>query len=113
MSAPSATLRERSSRERLSTGAPLNRPPTRWSIRSSSNYDCSRLFYYNAVLDYADRKGMSWIAWAWWTPPAVSSTYTAEQRQFDICKFPALISDWSGTPSPSGQIIKARLATYR
>ena len=76
-------------------------------------YDCSRLFYYNQVLDYADRKGMSWIAWAWWTPPAVSSTYTAEQRQFDICKFPALITDWNGTPSPSGNIIKARLATYK
>jgi aryl-phospho-beta-D-glucosidase BglC (GH1 family) len=75
-------------------------------------YDCTRLFYYDAVLDYADRKGMSWIAWAWWTPPPVSDTYTADQRQHDVCKFPALITDWGGTPSPSGQIIKARLATY-
>ena len=76
-------------------------------------YDCSRLFYYDAVLDYADKKGMSWIAWAWWTPPPVSPTYTAEQRQYDVCKFPALITDWSGTPSPSGNIIKARLASYK
>jgi hypothetical protein len=76
-------------------------------------YDCSRLFYYNAVLDYADKKGLSWIAWAWWTPPDVSANYTAAQRQYDICKFPALITDWGGTPSPSGQIIKARLATYK
>ena len=60
---------------------------------------------------YAARKGMSWIAWAWWTPPPVSDTYTAAQRQFDVCKFPALITDWNGTPSPSGKIIKARLAT--
>lgn len=76
-------------------------------------YDCSRLFYYDAVLDYADAKGMSWIAWAWWTPPAVGPSYTSEQRQFDICKFPALITDWvSATPSPSGQIIKTRLAKY-
>jgi endoglucanase len=76
-------------------------------------YDCSRLFYYNQVLDYADKKGMSWIAWAWWTPPEIGTGYTAEQRQFDICKFPALITDWNGTPSPSGNIIKARLATYK
>ena len=76
-------------------------------------YDCSRLFYYTEVLDYADRKGMSWIAWAWSDAAEVSSNYTAAQRQFDICKFPSLISDWSGTASPSGQIIKARLATYK
>ena len=76
-------------------------------------YDCTRLAYYGQVLDYADRKGLSWIAWAWWTPPAVSANYTAAQREFDICKFPALITDWNGTPSPSGSIIKARLASYK
>jgi hypothetical protein len=43
----------------------------------------------------------------------VSATYTAQQRQADICKVPALITDWNGTPSPSGELIKARLASYR
>lgn len=76
-------------------------------------YDCTRLWFYNSVLDYADRKGMSWVAWAWWTPPAVSASYTAQQRAADVCRFPALITDWSGTPSQSGTIIRQRLATYR
>jgi endoglucanase len=76
-------------------------------------YDCSKLSYYRAVLDYADRKGMSWIAWAWWTPPPVSAGYSAAQRAEEICHFPALITDWDGTPSGSGQLIKERLATYR
>jgi endoglucanase len=75
-------------------------------------YDCTRLSYYQAVLDFAERKGMSWIAWAWWTPPPVSGSYTAAQRAEDICHFPALITDWNGTPSSSGQLIKQRLATY-
>ncbi|HEY0997857.1 MAG TPA: cellulase family glycosylhydrolase [Gemmatimonadaceae bacterium] len=82
-------------------------------ISEFGSYDCTRLWYTTAVMDYADRKGMSWIAWAWWTPPPVSATYTAQQRQADICKFPALITDWNGTPSPSGELIKARLASYR
>lgn len=76
-------------------------------------YDCSRLWYYNAALDFADRKGMSWVAWAWWTPPPTSASYTTEQRNNDICHFPALITDWNGTPSQSGALIKARLATYK
>jgi endoglucanase len=76
-------------------------------------YDCTRLWYYNAALDYADKKGMSWVSWAWWSPPPVTSTYTQAQRESDICHFPALITDWNGAPSSSGQIIKARLATYK
>jgi endoglucanase len=62
------------------------------------------LSYYTQVLDYADRKGLSWVAWAWWV---------REEPADNACKYPALISDWTGTPTLSGQIIKARLATYR
>lgn len=72
-------------------------------------YACDRLDYYHALLDYADQRGMSWVAWAWWTPPPVSADYTAAQRLEDICLFPALISDWNGTPSASGQLIRQRL----
>ena len=68
-------------------------------------YDCTRLAYYNQVLDYADRKGMSWVAWAW--------KVRDDQPAGNACRFPTLISDWGGTPTLSGQIIKARLATYR
>ncbi len=76
-------------------------------------YDCTRLSYYRQILDYADQKGLGWIAWAWWTPPAVGvAGRTAESRMQEICRFPALITDWNGTPSPSGEIIKARLASY-
>jgi hypothetical protein len=67
------------------------------TVRGSANY--------TQVLDYADRKGMSWVAWAWWV--------RSDQPAGNACKYPALISDWSGTPTLSGQIIKARLATYK
>ena len=72
-------------------------------------YKCDRTAYYTAAMDYADRKGMSWIAWAWWTPPA---TMSPAERSAAICNFPALITDWNGTPSASGALVKARLATY-
>lgn len=72
-------------------------------------YKCDRTFYYTAAMDYADRKGMSWIAWAWWTPPA---TMNPAERTAAVCNFPALITDWNGTPSASGALVKARLATY-
>lgn len=46
----------------------------------------------------ADRIG--WLAWAW---------YAAD----DVCAFPALISDWSGTPAPNGGPVQAALARER
>lgn len=77
-------------------------------------YLCDRIDYYRAALDYADSKGLSWVAWAWWTPPAVGEEgRTAESRELEICRFPALIRDWNGTPSATGQLIKDRLASYK
>jgi endoglucanase len=73
-------------------------------------YDCSRLWYYDELVSFAEARGISWVAWAWWTPPPVSEEYTEAQREADICLFPALIRDWSGTPSPSGELIRAWLA---
>ena len=53
--------------------------------------------YYSQFLAYASQKKMSWSGWAWF----VSG-----------CTFPSLIADWSGTPTASGQLVKAALASY-
>jgi endoglucanase len=53
--------------------------------------------YYSQFLEYANQKRISWSGWAWYVKD---------------CTFPSLISDWSGTPTASGQIIKATLASY-
>jgi endoglucanase len=68
--------------------------------------------YNRRVMDYADAKGMSWVAWAYWTPPTVAGQ-TAAQRTEQLCARSALISDWSGTPTVTGQLVKARLGTYK
>lgn len=46
---------------------------------------------------YADERQISWTAWAWWTGG---------------CDFPALISDWTYTPTVQGAAIKAALLSY-
>ena len=75
-------------------------------------YSCSRLEYYEALLDFARERNLSWIAWAWWTPPPVSADFSAEERREAVCRFPALLEDWSGTPSISGTLIKQQLSLY-
>jgi endoglucanase len=75
-------------------------------------YDCDRLSFYQAAMDYADRKGISWVAWAWWTPPPVGPSHSAAERSEKLCRFPALIADWNGTPTQSGSLIRQRLASY-
>ncbi|MCL4543346.1 MAG: glycoside hydrolase family 5 protein [Chloroflexi bacterium] len=42
---------------------------------------------------------IGWIAWAW---------YAAD----NVCTFPAVISDWSGTVAPNGVPVRAALARY-
>lgn len=61
--------------------------------------------YYQAVMDYADRKGLHWIGWAWWAPPA--------DRMDLKCTFAALLQDWNGTPNEMGSAVRARLQSYR
>jgi hypothetical protein len=78
-------------------------------ITEFGGYDCNADGYYTKFLDYAKQKKLSWIAWAWWTPPDVSSTYTAAQRSAEVCNFPSLILDWNGTPSTTGSLIKSHL----
>lgn len=53
--------------------------------------------YSSELIQYADANGASWTAWAWYPGG---------------CKFPAIIDDWAGTPSPSGAVVKAALLGY-
>jgi len=61
--------------------------------------------YYEWVMNYADQKNIHWISWAWYAPPA--------DRADLLCSFAALITDWSGTPSAQGAVVKAHMAKYR
>jgi hypothetical protein len=49
------------------------------------------------LIPYADQRRASWTAWAW---------YKAD------CKFPALLTDWSGTTTNEGAVVKAALLGY-
>jgi endoglucanase len=53
--------------------------------------------YTSAVIEYADSHNASWSAWAWFPGG---------------CDFPSLITDWNGTPSESGAVVKAALLRY-
>ncbi len=82
-------------------------------ISEFGSYKCDRIAYNKAVLDYADSKGLSWVAWRFWTPPPVSATFTASQRAEQVCSTSSLLTDWNGATSASGQLVKDRLASYR
>jgi endoglucanase len=53
--------------------------------------------YDSALIAYANVHHVSWSSWAWF----VSG-----------CSFPSIITDWSGTPSAVGAVVKSALATY-
>jgi hypothetical protein len=53
--------------------------------------------YDEQVIKYADKRNTSWTAWAWFPGG---------------CNFPAIISDWNGTPSVPGMVVKTALAGY-
>jgi hypothetical protein len=55
--------------------------------------------YSSSVISYADQHNASWTAWAWYptNPP---------------CSFPSIITDWMGTPSMTGAVVKAALMGY-
>lgn len=50
--------------------------------------------YAQQLIDFAEQRMLSWSAWAWYPGG---------------CGFPALIENWSGTPSAVGQIVKTGL----
>jgi len=53
--------------------------------------------YVSDVILYADQHNASWTAWAWYPGG---------------CSFPSIISDWDGTPTPPGTIVKSALVGY-
>jgi endoglucanase len=57
------------------------------------------------LIAFADAHHMSWTAWAWF---GGASTTTDPQG----CRFPALIVDWSATPSVQGLVVRGALQGY-
>jgi endoglucanase len=83
-----------------------NKQPSEWTddwgflaetdpifVTEFGSFDCNAS-YSQQLIDYAEQRGLSWSAWAWYPGG---------------CGFPALIDNWSGTPSATGQIIKTAL----
>ena len=64
---------------------------------AGGNYTTTINTYVSALLSYADQHRVSWTAWAWYASG---------------CTFPSIISDWQGTPTPPGMLVKASLQTY-
>jgi hypothetical protein len=54
--------------------------------------------YNQSFITYAASLDISWTGWAWW----VEAT--------NPCAFPTLISDWNGTPTTAGAVVKAALS---
>jgi endoglucanase len=53
--------------------------------------------YAAQVIDYADFRYVSWTSWAWFPGG---------------CTFTALVTDWAGTPSPLGDVVKPALLRF-
>jgi endoglucanase len=53
--------------------------------------------YDSQLIAYTDAHAISWSGYAWF----VSG-----------CAFPSIISDWAGTPSAAGQVVKSALLSY-
>jgi endoglucanase len=92
-------------------GGPGNRAPEYWDVKwgflthiapvmatefGDLTNTCDAT-YTSKVIAYADTHNASWSAWGWYPGG---------------CMFPALIADWTGTPSESGAVVKAALYRY-
>jgi hypothetical protein len=53
--------------------------------------------YASKVIEYADARGAGWTAWGWYPGG---------------CTYPALIEDWTGTPSEFGTVVREALLGY-
>lgn len=71
-------------------------------IGEFGTFDCST-GYLNDVLALADEHDISWTAWAW---------FTEDVPREQLCRFPALIADWNGTPLETGAVVRAALQSY-
>jgi len=73
-----------------------------YAVISAENgqYDC-KADYLSQLYSYLDNHHIGWMAWSW----------TAGVG--DVCAYPALITDYQGTPSTStGQFVYQRLHSY-
>jgi hypothetical protein len=94
-------------------GAPEKQPQQwdgRWGFLTQTDpvivtefgdrFDCTDAeddAYVSALITYADQHSASWTAWGWYPGG---------------CKFPALINDWSGTPTSPGMVVQMALQGY-
>jgi aryl-phospho-beta-D-glucosidase BglC (GH1 family) len=62
-------------------------------VTEFGSFDCNPN-YGSQLISYANERGLSWTAWAWYPGG---------------CDFPALIENWAGDPSPSGQVVRTAL----
>jgi len=62
-------------------------------VSEFGSFDCNP-WYSQEVINYAEARGLSWSAWAWYPGG---------------CGFPALIEDWQGTPSAVGQVVQTAM----
>lgn len=59
-----------------------------------NNGVCGPPQFWADVIHYANQHGIGWVAWAWYPGG---------------CGFPALITDYSGTPSDYGAVVREQL----
>jgi aryl-phospho-beta-D-glucosidase BglC (GH1 family) len=64
---------------------------------SGGTYSPAINTYVSTLITFADSHAANWTAWAWFSGG---------------CSFPSLISDWEGTPTPPGMIVKTALIGY-
>jgi aryl-phospho-beta-D-glucosidase BglC (GH1 family) len=57
--------------------------------------------YNTSLISYAGMNNMSWSAWAWF-----------DVTSGNPCSFPALISDWAGTPTTCGAVVQTALEAF-
>jgi endoglucanase len=63
------------------------------------------------LINFSATNKMSWTAWAWWaTGPSNPNSMELQNAVQGACSFPALLLDWSYTPSVQGIAVRAALA---
>lgn len=77
-------------------------------LTETGNYDCTT-GYLAKVLDKADELDISWVAWSWSVATGAPDQAVGNEP---TCKAFDLLTDWSGTPSYAGRVVKDRLARY-
>jgi aryl-phospho-beta-D-glucosidase BglC (GH1 family) len=70
---------------------------TEFGDRSTDASGACSSNFVGQLIPYADQHHASWTAWAWFPGG---------------CTFPSIITDWNGTASPPGAIVKSALMGY-